>query len=284
MSIATRITRREYEMIRELVYGQSGISLGDAKQSLVESRLSKRLVELGLKSYRDYYRWLQENDESGTELQLMINCITTNKTDFFREPHHFEFLEKRVLANRVRQSKAGAPRRLRVWSAASSRGHEPYSIAATILDAIPDCGNWDVRILATDINTDVLDYARRGIYSASDITPIPYEKRRRHFLCGTGNRTGWYAVKSQLKDRISFQRMNLVHDRFRFRDRFDVIFLRNVMIYFDRDTQQRVLEQMKPWLHADGYLILGHSENICWHNSGYAPLGATIYRLEETQP
>jgi chemotaxis protein methyltransferase CheR len=283
-----QLSQREFTLLRDLVYDKTGISLNDSKRSLLESRLAKCLRHHGLTSYHEYYCWLVEQVKSGDresidELQRMINSITTNKSGFFREPHHFAFLSKTVLAERMRLAEEGGPRQLRIWSAASSRGQEPYTIAMTLADTLPTAG-WDARILATDIDTEVLDHAQQGVYSMDEIAELPAETKRRHFLRGTGNLAGKCQIKPALRRLVTFRRINLVRDPLEFRTRFDVIFLRNVMIYFNRATQQQVLERLKACLVPGGYLILGHSETICWQHSGYVALGATVYQLQEATP
>lgn len=273
------ITDDEFRLIRELVYEKTGISLSNAKRSLVQCRLAKRLRALSLKDYRDYYRLLMSQQGTSGEMQTMINCITTNKTDFFRERHHFDFLSD-LVAERIAQ---GDRRPWRIWCAASSRGHEPYTIAMTLLDALEGQPPVEIKILATDIDTDVLAHAERGVYSLDEVDELSYDQKRRYLLRGTGPSQGACRVKPEVRSLVKFRRFNLVHDQLKPSRPFDAIFLRNVLIYFDRDTQQKTLDRLRPALAPEGYLFLGHSENICWKESGYAPLGATIYQRTESR-
>lgn len=273
------ITDEEFRLIRELVYEKTGISLSNAKRSLVQCRLAKRLRALALDDYRDYYRLLVSQKETGGEMQTMINCITTNKTDFFRERHHFEFLSD-LVAQRIEEDDR---RPWRIWCAASSRGHEPYTIAMTLLDALEGHPPVEIKILATDIDTDVLAHAERGVYTLDEVEELSYEQKRRYLLRGTGSSEGVCRIKPEVRSLVTFRRFNLVHDQLKPTRPFDAIFLRNVLIYFDRDTQQKTLDSLRPALVPEGYLFLGHSENICWKDSGYAPLGATIYRRTESR-
>lgn len=273
------ITDEEFRLIRELVYEKTGISLSNAKRSLVQCRLAKRLRALSLKDYRDYYRLLVSQEETGGEMQTMINCITTNKTDFFRERHHFDFLAE-LVAKRMAEDDR---RPWRIWCAASSRGHEPYTIAMTLLDALGGTATADVKILATDIDTDVLAHAERAVYTLDEVDELSFEQKRRYLLRGTGSSEGTCRIKPEVRSLVTFRRFNLVHDQLKPSRPFDAIFLRNVLIYFDRDTQQKTLDSLRPALVPEGYLFLGHSENICWKDSGYAPLGATVYRRTESR-
>ncbi|HEV7279883.1 MAG TPA: protein-glutamate O-methyltransferase CheR [Pirellulaceae bacterium] len=273
------ITDEEFRLIRELVYEKTGISLSNAKRSLVQCRLAKRLRALSLKDYRDYYRLLVSKEETSGEMQTMINCITTNKTDFFRERHHFEFLSE-LVAERIAVSDR---RPWRIWCAASSRGHEPYTIAMTLLDALEGHSPVEIKILATDIDTDVLAHAQRAVYTLDEVDELSYEQKRRYLLRGTGASEGVCRIKPEVRSLVTFRRFNLVHDQLKPSRPFDAIFLRNVLIYFDRETQQKTLDSLRPALMPEGHLFLGHSENICWKDSGYIPLGATVYQRTESR-
>ena len=271
------ITDEEFRLIRELVYEKTGISLSNAKRSLVQCRLAKRLRALSLPDYRAYYRMLVAQGASGAEMQTMINCITTNKTDFFRERHHFDYLSDLVAKRRA----TGDRGPWRIWCAASSRGHEPYTIAITLLDALAGTYGVDAKILATDIDTEVLAHAEKGIYTLDEVEPLTHDQKRKYLLRGVGASAGTCRVKPEARSLLSFRRFNLVQDAMKPNRPFDAIFLRNVLIYFDCETQRKVLDSLRTALAPEGYLFLGHSENICWKESGFAALGATIYRRTE---
>lgn len=271
----------EFQAFQHLIYTETGISLNDSKRCLLSSRLAKRLRALNFHDYLDYYDYLLRRDPDGHEMQEMINCITTNKTDFFREPHHFEFLLKRVFPSISCKASGGAPRRVRIWCAACSRGHEPYSIAMTVREHALFNPSWDIRILASDIDTQVLQSAEAGIYSMEELLPIGEQRLHRFFDRGTGRYAGKARTKSQLRDLITFRQINLIDPDWPIHVRFDVIFCRNAMIYFDAPTQRAVIEHLANHLVPTGYLMLGHSENIQWSPSPLRSLGRTIFQCIE---
>ncbi len=272
------ITDEQFEAFRALIHVQTGIALNDSKRCLLCTRLGRRLRSLELTDYGDYYDYLLRLDVDGVELQEMVNAITTNKTEFFRERHHFEFLTKRAFPEIVRAAETGAPRRARIWCAASSLGHEPYSIAMTVREFAPFAVGWDVRVLASDIDTQVLRRAEEGIFADEETRGIDESLRRRYFHRGVGGQAGRVRAKPALRDLLTFRQINLVDDDWPIRAKVDVIFCRNVMIYFDAATQQRVVEHLTQYLRPGGYLLLGHSECICWR-SALQPLGHTVFRL-----
>ena len=273
------ITDDEFQAFQHLIYTETGITLNESKRCLVCSRLSKRLRSLRLTSYIDYYDYLLRRDTGGEELQRMVNCITTNKTDFFREAHHFQFLTKTLFPRLVARAQAGGPRKVRIWCAASSRGHEPYSIAMTMREFSPFDSGWDMRILASDIDTDVLHAAEQGIFSAEDLEPVAESLKQRYFQRGFGKYAGQARAKPELRQLITFRQLNLIADSWPIQAKFDVVFLRNVMIYFDVETQKKVIEHMTRYLTPGGYLLLGHSENIQWAGRYLRPLGNTIFQF-----
>lgn len=262
----------EFRAVRDLLYEVAGISLGDSKRDMVQARLNKRLRHHGLRSYRDYLD-LVRADPDGPERQEFVNALTTNKTDFFREPHHFDFLRDAV----VPQARARG-KRLRVWSAGCSTGEEPYTLAMTLAEHCPAADGWDVRVLATDIDTQVLAAAERGVYDADRVGTVPPALLHKYFLRGTGANAGKVCARRELRDRLSFRQFNLIADAWPANARFDVIFCRNVVIYFDRPTQQTLFTKFAGKLAADGYLFVGHSENLHWLGDTFAPVGGTVYR------
>jgi chemotaxis protein methyltransferase CheR len=275
------ITTHEFSAFRELIHREAGISLSEAKEQLVCSRLGKRLRHLKLESFSQYYDYLMNHDPVGEERLQMINCITTNKTDFFRENHHFDFLRDQVIPEIRERALRGRPKRLRIWSAASSTGEEPYSIAMTVREAFGGTAGWDVKILASDIDTAVLHAAEQGVYKQEKLADIPEDLLRRYFLRGKGEWEGYFKVKRELREMITFRRVNLI-EPWPFKTRFDAIFCRNVVIYFGRPTQQRLFEQLARVLSAEGYLFVGHSENLYWLSDLLVSLPGTIYRLRQT--
>ncbi|NUQ61647.1 MAG: hypothetical protein HUU20_04110 [Pirellulales bacterium] len=272
------IPDEDFETVRDLIYREAGITLSDAKRSLVCSRLAKRLNALKLRTHREYLEHLARRDPEGTERQRMINCLTTNKTDFFREPHHFVFLRDVVFPKIKQRAARGGPRRLRIWSAGCSTGEEPYSIAITLLEHFGPIGAWDVRILASDINTDVLRTAEEGVYSLDRIAHLDEPIQRRYFLRGTGKWEGYCQVRDDLRRMVTFRQINFFEHPWPLRSPCDVIFCRNVIIYFNAATQRGLLLRLADQLVDRGYLVLGHSENLYWLSEVFEAQGNTVYR------
>jgi chemotaxis protein methyltransferase CheR len=270
------ISDAEFRQLREFIHVHTGIALSEHKKALVCSRLSKRLRHHGLQHYSDYYVLLVENDPEGAELMAMINSITTNKTDFFREPHHFRFLSEHVFP--AYKQNPGRERPLRMWSAASSTGEEAYSLAMTALEAMPSFNERDIRILATDIDTDVLARAASGTYTLVQASQIPEPLLRRYFLKGQGARQGEVMAKPALKSLVHFHWLNLQEEPWPMQEKFDVIFCRNVLIYFDKPTQQKLFQRMAGALKKGAYLMLGHSEAMHGLNDLFKAVGHSIYQ------
>lgn len=265
-------TQRDLDIIIRIMMREAGISLSGAKANLVYSRLAKRLRRLGLRNFSEYCT-LVEGPEGESELQEMIAALTTNVTRFFREPHHFEHLRDHVLPGLIARARAGE--RIRLWSSACSSGQEPYSMALTLLSLLPDAARYDIRILATDIDTNVLAAGEAGIYDANLLAPVPAALRTNWF---SAEPDGRMQANPVLRSLISFRRLNLV-GTWPMRGKFQAIFCRNVVIYFENDTQETVWSRMLPLLENDGILYIGHSERI----SGPAEMqlfndGITIYR------
>ena len=276
-----RIGPAEFAMLRRLIHREAGICLNEGKREMICARLGKRLRELGLGGYREYCEYLSNDDRSGVELRRMINCVTTNKTGFFREPHHFHFLRDRFFPELRARAERGGPKRVRIWSAGCSTGMEPYTIAMMIRERFGRLADWDIRILASDIDSDVLAIAERGIYDAECLDDVPAEMHR-HFERGGGLPADKVRVRPELRQMIAFRRLNLVAEPWPIRTKFDCIFCRNVVIYFDRPTQQRLFGRFADHLNPDGCLFVGHSENLHTATDRFVPLGNTIYRWKSS--
>ena len=274
------ITDGEFRQLRELIHLHTGIALSDHKRALVCARLARRLRHYQFTRYAQYYELLSQGDPDGAELMEMINAITTNKTDFFREAHHFQFLTERVFPEH-RQKK---PRRLRLWSAAAATGEEAYSLAMTVREAFADSPDWDIKILATDIDTRVLAHAHEGVYTVDQASHIEPPLLRRYFLKGQGEFENRVRVKPALKTLLRFRQLNLLDEPWPMRAPFDVIFCRNVLIYFDKATQRRLLERMSTLLSPDGFLMLGHAEAVHGFDHLYRPVGHSIYQSRVSRP
>jgi chemotaxis protein methyltransferase CheR len=272
------ITAEDYQLFRRLVYEKSGINLGDHKIQLVRARLGKLIRRGGFRSYREYYQHVQA-DTSGAELGRLLDAISTNTTHLFREQHHFDRLHGIIRdwvgnASWVRGRSA-----LRIWSAGCSSGDESYSIAMTAHDALQDHSGVELKILATDISTQMLQRASRGLFDVHRLGTVPALYRQRYFDSSPGSQDGGgRRIVPEVRQLIKFARFNLMTPVFPFRHGFDVIFCRNVMIYFDPPTQQTLVNKFAQHLHAGGYLMIGHSESL---NNLKHPLNyvePTIYR------
>jgi chemotaxis protein methyltransferase CheR len=253
------LTDEDYERFRRLVYQKTGINLGQHKQQLVRARLGKRVRGGGFSSYRAYYEHVLK-DASGEELRILIDAIATNTTHLFREQGHFEFLARTLRACLADPRWRAANREVRFWSAGCSSGDEPYSIAMTVCDVLASATvGW--RILATDISSRILEQARAGVYDTHRLGAVPPAYRQRYFVCVGGSR-GRVQVSPALKERVRFAAFNLMSDPYPFRHGFNYIFCRNVMIYFDRRTQEQLVDKFTAQLRPEGYLIIGHSESL----------------------
>ena len=267
------ISAEEFKRFRTLIYDKSGISLGDQKRTLLASRLSKRLRDLGLGTFAEYYTTVTE-DPTREEFTRMLDLISTNKTDFFREPKHFEFLRDEILPELAKE------KRVRIWSSACSTGEEPYTIAMTLFEGVQNPAQWDFKILASDLSTRVLAKAASGVYDQDRFRDVPPDALKRHFLRGRGESEGAFKVKPHLASMIQFRRLNLMDDHFPIKTPLDLIFCRNVMIYFDRPTQETLVNKFYRYLKPGGYLFIGHSESLQWVTHPFVSVAPTIYRKE----
>ncbi len=259
---------RDFERVRALIYARAGISLHAGKQAMVYSRLSRRLRDTGHRSFGSYLQWLEAaaGPAADEEWQEFVNCLTTNLTSFFRESHHFEALTADL--------KARAGRPLRIWCNAASTGEEPYTIAITVAEALG--ASADAKIVASDIDTKVLATASRGVYPV-DSRGLTPELQRRHFMRGTASNAGFMRIKPELSRMIEFRPHNLMDARWSLGEPFDLVFCRNVMIYFDNATQRRVLAQIHAVMKPKGLLFVGHSENFTDAKDLFRLRGKTIY-------
>jgi chemotaxis protein methyltransferase CheR len=261
---------RTFNKFRQIVYEKSGISLGINKEALVCARVSKRMRVLGIRDYKPYLQYVME-DKSGTELVHLIDAISTNVTSFFRGPDHFDFLDKVVL-----EWIAQDQRRFRFWSAACSSGEEPYSLAMTLLETIRGY-NANVKILATDISTRMLNTCLSGTYNQEKVKTVPLDLRVRYFEQHRNGDDTFYTIKGEVKRLIVFNRLNLATPPFLMRGPFDVILCRNVMIYFDNDVKKALLAEMYRLLKPGGYLLIGHTESLTSITSNFKPIRPSIY-------
>jgi chemotaxis protein methyltransferase CheR len=263
----------EFEFIRHVVGENAGIVLGPNKRQLVQGRLARRLRELALPSYESYCEYLR--DAGPEELVGLINAITTNVTSFFRENHHFEALSSYMLPEAMKRN--AASRRLRIWSAGCSTGEEPHCIAMAAAEVLPASPRYDFKILATDIDSDVIAAAASGIYPLDRMSSVSQERLKRFFHKGHGQHAECAIAKPQIKATITFRTLNLLH-AWPMKGPFDVIFCRNVMIYFDQPTREKLVSRFSDMLAPGGYLCIGHSESIHAGTAPFKLVGKTIYR------
>lgn len=269
-------TAEDFRTIAATLHAAAGIALPESKATLVYSRLAKRLRALGLESFREYCK-LVTGAEGLDERQQMIVALTTNVTRFFREPHHFDHLKEKVLPPLLAGAKRGGS--VRIWSAACSNGQEPYSIALTILSLMPDAPDYDIKILATDIDTQMLAEARAGVYSSQIVAAVPGELRARWFEREGEN----FRVSEPVRRLVTFNELNLIGD-WPMRRQFQAIFCRNVVIYFEEETQAKVFSRFLPLLGPDARLYIGHSERVCGDAAARLETdGVTTYRLRSVR-
>jgi chemotaxis protein methyltransferase CheR len=262
-------TGRDFEYVRKLIYERAGISLSASKQNMVYSRLVRRVRANGLSNFTDYLGLLENGDAA--EWEEFTNSLTTNLTAFFREAHHFPILAEHVQKRKSRQQ-------IQLWCSAASTGEEPYSMAMTMVEAF---GSYSppVHILATDVDTKVLATAQQGVYSMERLEKMPQDKLRLFFLKGSGSHAGSARVRQELRDMITFRQLNLLDNAWPVRGPFDAIFCRNVMIYFDKPTQYRILQKFAPLLARDGLMFAGHSESFHHAADLFRLRGKTVYEL-----
>lgn len=263
---------KDFAFIRDMAREHTGIMLSDHKRDMVYSRLVRRLRAIGLSTFTQYCRYLEQN--LALELTPFINSITTNLTAFFREKHHFDFLLNKALPE-IKNSNLRS-RRIRIWSAGCSTGEEPYSISMTVKQASFDRG-WDVKILATDLDSNVVKHAKQGVYLENRVEGIDSGLIDRFFRRGSIAGDGKLSVKDEVRDLVTFNQLNLMN-AWPMKGKFDVIFCRNVIIYFSKETQRALFDRYADLLHDGGYMIIGHSESLHGVSKRFESLGKTIYR------
>jgi len=263
-------TRKDFDHLCQLVDRHTGIQLATGKEDMLYGRLSRRIRKIGLSSFKEYIRLL-ETDEESDEFGEFINSVTTNLTSFFRESHHFDYLKKTLLPAVMKKNSAS--RRIRIWSAGSSTGEEPYSIAMTVAETMPP--GWDVKILATDLDTDVLLHGERGVYDDARIEDLDRAVVKRWFT-KSKSQPGKVRVKSELQELIYFRQLNLLKE-WPMKGPIDIIFCRNVIIYFDMPTKQKLMDRYADLLVDGGHLFLGHSEAMNNMSTRFALDGKSVY-------
>jgi chemotaxis protein methyltransferase CheR len=270
------LSDREFRRFSALIHEASGIKLPPIKKTMLSSRLTKRLRALGMGSFSTYLEYVLSAVGREQEFIQLLDVVSTNKTDFFREPDHFAFLAEKILPEYLREGR-GLRRRLRVWSAGCSSGEEPYTLAIVLSEFAASNPGFDFSILATDISTRVLADAERAIYSNERLASVPKYLLHRYFMRGHGRQRNFHCVVPELREKIAFRRLNFKED-FNLDRPFDIIFCRNVLIYFDRLTQGALFEKLYRQLASGGYLLIGHSESLEGFHERMCRVAPTVYR------
>ncbi len=257
-----------------MIHESCGINLHDGKKELVRARLGKRMRQIGCNSFNEYFHIIKD-DQTGEELVKMLDAVSTNMTSFFREEEHFQFMKEKLFPVYEKKNSEG----LRFWSAGCSSGEEPYSLAMWLRDNLSENVSKDIKIIATDISTKVLSLAARGVYPAKSVQKIPAYQLRKYFQCGVNSQKGFYRVKKEIKDHVEFRRQNLTAP-FNFSCSFDVIFCRNVMIYFNQESREALIKRATHCLRDGGYLMVGHAESLNGIKHRLKYIQPSVYRKE----
>jgi len=270
------LTETEFLKFAQLIEQEIGIQLSEAKRPLLVSRLTRRIRRLALRSFDEYFDHIVSGDDPGEKV-AMYDAITTNETRFFREPHHFEIMASRIFPRWKEQAAAGErARSIRVWSAGCSSGEEPYSIAMTLLEHF-DPGQWELRVDATDLSTRVLEKAREGVWPLSKASGIPAAHLRRFMLRGTRSQQGFFKAGAELREIVRFARLNLSDERYGLSAGYDMVFCRNVLIYFGQSLRRRVVANLLSHARPGGYFFIGHAETLSGLAEGPVTIGPTVY-------
>lgn len=281
--MSENMSDRDFSRLSTFIEKEYGIKLPPAKKTMLEGRIRKRLRHLGLESFGQYCEYLFNSQGIDDEIVQMVNVVTTNKTDFFREPNHFEFLVQTALPSLITQQGARVGKTFVVWSAGCSSGEEPYTLTMVLAEfgqKFPGL-RFTFTIVASDISTHVLDKAKKGVYGEEKIDPIPLDFRKKYLLRNKDHTLKLFRIAPELRALVKFRRVNLLDHEFGFREPLDIIFCRNVLIYFDRQTQQKVLSKMHRQLCPGGFLFLGHSETLNGLNIPFIPVAPTVYMKEK---
>lgn len=279
MAGSIQLKESDFKKLSKLIYNKYGIQMPPAKKVLIESRLQKRLIALSLNSFKDYCDYLFSSAGAREEIPHFVNNITTNKTDFFREPKHFDYLVETILPGMI-SSRKSTSQQLRIWSAGCSTGEEPYTLAMVLSDFMEKFARAFsyFSILASDISDNVLNFAANGLYPEERITPVPMTFRKKYFLKSKDRNTGLVKIKPEIRHRVQFKKVNFMDREFNIKEKQDIIFCRNVIIYFDRKTQETLINKFCRYLVAGGYIFLGHSETLYDTRAPLTTEAPTIYR------
>lgn len=277
---SVQMSDKVFVRLSEFIRSTCGIKLPPAKKTMLEGRLRKRLRALSIQSFERYCEFLFSPEGSESEYIHMIDVVTTNKTDFFREPDHFDYLFERVLPEMARPYGVGVRKKLNVWSAACSTGEEPYTLAMVLSEFAQGCPGFSFSILATDISTAVLDKARAGIYDHERVIPVPMELRKKYLLKSREKGKGLVRIAPELRKSVQFGRLNFLEEEYGINEPMAVVFCRNALIYFDRPTQEKLVNRLSQHLISGGYLFVGHSESLHGMDLPLDQIATTIYRKQ----
>lgn len=270
-----QLTQEEFDKLSRFIYKESGIKMPPVKRVMLQSRLQKRLRELNMTSFKEYIDYVFSKEGLNNEIIHMLDVVSTNKTDFFREPVHFDFLTQTVLPLFI--SDRSKPRTIKVWSAGCSSGEEPYTLAIVLADFAEKNPGFDFSIIGTDISTQILQKAVDAVYKEDRVSNIPYDTKKKYFLKSKDRTNPTVKVASNLRSKVRFGRLNFMDTFYDIPETFDVVFCRNVLIYFDRETQEKVIQRLCEKLRPDGYFFLGHSESIMNMNVPLKQVKPTIF-------
>ncbi len=272
------LTQQDFNRLSSFIYSELGIKMSEGKKTMLTGRLSRRLRALDLSSFSEYCDFLFSPEGMKKELVHLISAVTTNKTDFFREPGHFDYLTKTTLPTLQQQQRFDARRKLKVWSAGCSTGEEPYTLAMVLEELKLKQAGFDFDILATDISNRVLDAARTAVYPLQQVKPVVAPYRNKYLMKGRDRKNPQVRIVPEIRKKIRFGRLNFMVDDFGLPDTVDIIFCRNVIIYFDKPTQEQLMKKFCRYLNQGGYLFLGHSESLHGYDTPLEQVAPTIYR------
>jgi len=278
LPLRVSMTNEEFHRFSSFIESELGIKMPPGKKLMLEARLQKRLRVLRLSSFGDYYKYVFEGKSGDSELIFLIDAVTTNKTDFFREAGHFDYLRGNVLPALAQEEGVGLRRPIAVWSAGCSTGEEPYTLAMVLSEFAAGVSGYRFTVLATDISTRVLEAAHAGVYEEEKVEPVPMALRRKYLLRSKDREQKLVRIAPALRSLIQFRRLNLMDPDFGMREQIDVIFCRNVVIYFDRATQERLVGRLASCLRPGGYLFMGHSETLAGMQVPVSSVAPTVYR------
>ncbi len=276
-----KLSDGDFQLISKVIYDTWGIKMPPAKKTMLSSRLNKRVKVLQLGSYKEYIDYVLSPEGRKNEWSHLIDAVSTNKTDFFREKQHFDFMTRTMLPHLAPELRKQGNRTLRIWSAGCSSGEEPYTMAMVLAEYERINPWFSFSVTATDINNQVLSHANNGIYDNEKIGTVPANIRYRYFMKGTGSQAGLHRIVPELRKRVMFKRLNLMANNFAFKAGFDIIFCRNVIIYFDRPTQSKLFQKFYDNLSPSGFMFIGHSENLHSMEGKFSKIESAIYQCNK---